>query len=473
MNDILFQKKYQHKKLWINILNQTPMGVMITKTDGVICYVNPAMAIMTGYDEHELLGEKPSILSSHLHDEAFYQQLWETLIKGETWHGEIYNKKKDGTCYWESQVISPVMDEKGKITHYIAFKQDITEKKRLQDRLKSLAQYPEKNPNPVICLAMDGTIRFANSASKPVLESWQCKVGEMAPDKVRKGVITALEKETSQIIEQKIGNQFYRLTFTPLTDLKQVYVYGEDISLQIKTEKMKQNFVASISHELRHPLAVILSSLDLLRVTISDPLSKEASTFLEMASKRGKEMLALINDLLDYQKLTSGNMAIAFKKVNALDFLEKIYANHSMTCNGFHMVLKKPEVMNPWVILLVNERRLGQVFTNLISNAKKNSPPGSTITLGIEYADSYVRFFVKDEGKGIDLTEEDNIFDPFVQGRESGYLKSKGWGLGLMISKEIVENHGGAIHFTSQLGKGSTFFVDLPIAEIVNTELKP
>lgn len=129
------RRELELNKLLLSVEN-SPMSIVITDTEGRIEYVNPAFCAITGYSREEALGENPRILKSGEHDEQFYQDMWKTIRSGNTWRGEIHNRKKNGDLYWEQAAIAPVQDEKGNIKNYVAVKEDITQKKDLE-RLKS------------------------------------------------------------------------------------------------------------------------------------------------------------------------------------------------------------------------------------------------------------------------------------------------------------------------------------------------
>ena len=126
-------------------------GIVITDTQGVIQWVNPSVCRMTGYSSKELVGEHTRILKSGKHDAAFYKDLWETVAAGRTWYGDIENRRKDGTHYFEEQHISPVRGDDGTITHYTAIKHDVTARKatekKLQEANEELALRLEENTN--------------------------------------------------------------------------------------------------------------------------------------------------------------------------------------------------------------------------------------------------------------------------------------------------------------------------------------
>src|SRR5208282_4799595 len=114
--------------LW-RAVEQTPATVVITNFRGDIEYVNPKFVEITGYSVAEALGQNPRILKSDLHPPGFYKSLWRTLLQGDVWQGELCNKKKNGEFYWESASIAPIRDARGKTTHFVAIKEDITERR--------------------------------------------------------------------------------------------------------------------------------------------------------------------------------------------------------------------------------------------------------------------------------------------------------------------------------------------------------
>jgi PAS domain S-box-containing protein len=125
------QAEIQVRKLSLAV-EQSPASVVITATDGTIEYINPKFTQVTGYSLDEVLGKKPTILKTGLHSREYYEKLWGTISSGKEWRGEFQNKKKNGELFWESASISPIIGKKGRITHYLAVKEDITQRKRAE-----------------------------------------------------------------------------------------------------------------------------------------------------------------------------------------------------------------------------------------------------------------------------------------------------------------------------------------------------
>ncbi len=144
--DITEIKENQSKlNLMQQTVDQTPVPIMISDTEGNIEYVNPGFNKVTGYSNDEVIGKKVNILSSGLLGEKFHKNLWETISSGKTWHGEFLNRKKDGSLYWENSIVAPIFDGNNKIEHYVAVKEDITEKKQIIEDLRVAKEKAEES----------------------------------------------------------------------------------------------------------------------------------------------------------------------------------------------------------------------------------------------------------------------------------------------------------------------------------------
>jgi len=122
-------------------VEHSPTSIVITDPKGIIEYVNPAFIWMTGYVPDDVLGQSTRILKGGEQPDEFYRNMWETLMRGKVWRGEFHNKRKDGTLFWESASISPIIDPQGEITHFVAVKENIAEKKKMLEQLEQLASF--------------------------------------------------------------------------------------------------------------------------------------------------------------------------------------------------------------------------------------------------------------------------------------------------------------------------------------------
>ncbi|NJP06546.1 MAG: PAS domain S-box protein [Chloroflexaceae bacterium] len=159
-------------------VEQSPNSIVITDTEGRIEYVNPRFVQITGFTVEEALGQNPRVLKSGVLDPDVYADLWQTIVAGQEWHGELHNCRKDGTFFWESVSISPIMDDAGTMTHYLAVKEDITERKQIQEELSHANTTLQEQatalqvfetlvahaPDGILIADTDGTITYANQA---------------------------------------------------------------------------------------------------------------------------------------------------------------------------------------------------------------------------------------------------------------------------------------------------------------------
>ncbi len=153
----------------INSLNRTldqiPQAVLMTDRQGFIVYANPSFEKITGCSLGEVVGMSPNILKSGEQTPEFYEKLWEVITAGESWEGELLNKKKNGELYWEREVISPIYDDENNISHFIAFREDITEEKQKIDEIKTLSHIIEDSPISILITDPSGNIKYACSQS--------------------------------------------------------------------------------------------------------------------------------------------------------------------------------------------------------------------------------------------------------------------------------------------------------------------
>lgn len=145
VRDISDRKKIEEEKNKLTqAIDQSPICIIITNTDGIIEYVNPFFEKTTGYSIQETIGKSPKILNSGYHSKEYYKEMWSKLLSGESWYGEFRNKKKNGDLYWENVNIAPVKNSENKITHFIALKEDITEKKKILSDLEEAKNKAEE-----------------------------------------------------------------------------------------------------------------------------------------------------------------------------------------------------------------------------------------------------------------------------------------------------------------------------------------
>ncbi len=140
----LYRKQSEDQLRQLSLATRhSPASVLVTDREGTIEYVNAKFTEISGYSTEEAMGRNPRLLSSDTHPPEFYKEMWDAISSGKDWHGEFYNRKKSGEFYWESASISPILNEKGEITHFVGVKEDITEKKRMEAALKKAKEEAE------------------------------------------------------------------------------------------------------------------------------------------------------------------------------------------------------------------------------------------------------------------------------------------------------------------------------------------
>ena len=234
-----------------------------------------------------------------------------------------------------------------------------------------------------------------------------------------------------------------------------------DITEQKQAELAKSEFVSTVSHELRTPLTSISGSLELITSGALGQLPVQMKAMLDIAHRNALTLSRLINDLLDFEKITAGKLRLELQQQALQPLLEQ--ALESTRAFGARLnVGFQLDAPSESIDVQVDGNRLQQVLVNLLSNAAKFSPAGGQVEMSVSNTGTSVRISVTDHGPGIPDEFRPRIFQRFSQADSSDTRKQGGSGLGLAISKELVVSMNGHIGFTSQVGEGSCFYLELP-----------
>ena len=473
-----------------SIVEQTADLVLVTDKDGIVEYVNPAFTEFTGYEPEEIIGKKPNILKSGEHDQEFYEKLWEPILAGRSFHGEIINKKKNGQLYIEEKTITPLKDSGGRITHFVSTAKDITERKQAEEEIRILSEFPEKNPNPVLKLNKNGDILYYNNGVLNYVDRTE-NIKKLLPKDYLKVVIKTLDSGVGTEIVHSYKKHYINFLFHPITE-EIVHVYGLDITERKKAEEalkkehelltqtnknlkkaheqetaLRQHLVnaermvslgdmaAQIAHEINNPLTVIKGQAELYLRKVEEG---ETRDILKIILDKSSEVALLTRKYMDLGKPHEVKM----QTIILNDVLHKTV--DSLRSLG---LLKRIEISESYVdvefTIQADENLLEQVFRNLILNAIQSIPEGITgkINIGSKISENgkNIEAYVSDNGGGIKEEDIDKVFDRYFTTKD----EAAGTGLGLMISKEIIEiMHGGEISVDSIPGKGTTFTVKIP-----------
>ena len=317
------------------ILDAAGEGIVVTDLDGVVQYINPALEQLTGYSEMEALGNTPRLWSSHQHDKVVYAQMWQTIRAGQTWRGEMINKRKDGGIYHALLTITPIRGPDGKPFGFVGMQNDITPFKEM-DRLKS-------------------------------------------------------------------------------------------------------EFISTAAHELRTPLTSIQGFSEILLTR--DLGDERRNRYLTFINQQAEALAAIIEDLLDLSRLEAKqSFEIAEELVNIKGIVEQTVFGFQENYPDHQYSIVGPEV---WPSIKGDPAKLAQLLKNLFSNATKYSPHGGEVVLQTLVEDQYdlLHLMLTDHGVGMTTEQMAHIFDRFYRADASNTAIG-GTGLGMTISRLIVEGHG-------------------------------
>jgi PAS domain S-box-containing protein len=231
-----------------------------------------------------------------------------------------------------------------------------------------------------------------------------------------------------------------------------------------EVEQLKNGFLSTVSHELRTPLTSIRGALGLLASGAVGRLSGEVLEIVAIAERNAVRLMALINDILDLERLETGKIELEFAQVPAELVLQRAMESVAAFAQTHGVTVEAPTA--PFTIW-ADADRIVQVLVNLLSNAVKFSPPAGVVTIGVAPWESWAEFRVTDRGRGVPVAQRRAIFERFRQVEISDAREKGGTGLGLAICKSIIEQHGGTIGVEVEEGDGSSFWFRVPTSSRV------
>jgi PAS domain S-box-containing protein len=365
----LIERKRTEEKLHrlSSIIEQAPLSVVITNLQGIVEYVNPKFSAVTGYAPGEVLGEPVDRLWSDEVPQDVRQKVGGTVVRREVWIGEVRSRKKNGDSYLENVVVAPLLDENGRVTHYVALKDDITAQKRF-------------------------------------------------------------EAETTAMLRQ-----------------------------ERKISEMKSQFITVTSHEFRTPLTAAVGSLELLQRHAGQVTEAKRVELLDRTQRSLARLTEIIDQVLSISRVESGRVTVKLLAVELPRFVQDVINEVGISDRQQHR-FAFAQTGAPQVVP-VDTSLLHHVLTNLLGNAVRYSPAGSTIAVTLDLAATEFVLTVADEGMGVPEADRASIFEPFIRGSNVGQIG--GTGLGLNIVKRYVELMGGTIGLIPS-ARGATFQARIP-----------
>ncbi len=470
------EKKAEHIRLSmtqrLRALNQHA-SINIVDRANRLTEVNDQLLALTGYSREELIGQNVKVLYDKSH-RKIADDVRGFLERGQTWQGETQLRRKDGSILITQSTIMPLFDERGNWSGSISARTDVTRTNELMAERNTAQTLNELRDDIWIVDSETEKFSYMNRAAKArfAIKDHEYRVrdlGEFGKEHEIESVLQAcraLRKDgeaTTQFEASLMGVPMYvSIKFLPgAKETGRYLILFNDISAHLEQDKLKSAFISTVSHELRSPLTSIKGAMGLLLSGSAGELPDKALALLEIAHRNADRLVLIINDILDLDKISNGQMDFDIQNVDLVDLLREADQANAMLQQRFGVDVALEGADTP-VPFRSDPHRLLQVLTNLLSNAYKFSPPGGRILLTLEDFEDSVRISVKDQGQGIPSAEQSKIFDRFADMTNSDRAAKGGTGLGLSICKAIIESLGGTIGFETTEGVGTTFYFNLP-----------
>ena len=284
-------------------------------------------------------------------------------------------------------------------------------------------------------------------------------------------IVVPIEKMHKAALEYEKGNFDYRVKDGAQDELGELAGTMNEMADQIKEmyerEKnisgMKSEFISIAAHQMRTPLSAIKWTLNILGSENVGPLNEKQKEAIRQGNDVAEHMIRLVNDLLNVSRIEEGRFGYNFEKTSLVELVEELLKEEKLKAeqNDVKLAFYRPKEKLP--DMPIDKERLRMAIGNLIDNAIKYSLPGKTVEVGMQRKGNQVVVGVRDKGIGIPKEQMDRLFTKFFRADNAVRLQTAGSGLGLYITKNIIERHGGKIWAESEKGKGSKFFLTLPI----------
>jgi len=472
--------------------------IRVLNEDFKIEYLNEKIhQQLLGYTSKDLIGEYDIKLNPR-EDYAKIRRYMLDLFKNKEGIHVSRIRHKNGNYLWFEVKAKMFKDDEGK-QKYLFISRNITERRRtelaLMESEEKYRNLYENSPNAVLLTSKKGIVLDINSSAEKILgyskvdligrnyiefdmvNSEQIMVikskyrqllkGEKPKPielqiKKKNGVIAWILFQSSII---KLDNELIIESIAQdITDKKKAEnLIIEENKRLLELNKMKSELISRVSHELKTPITSIFGGAQILLELYQDQTCSEAIEFIELINRGGKRLKILIENLLDASRIESEKLRLNFREENFVEIIKNCINENRYLANKRNIIieLNVPDVLN----IEIDKVRIEQVITNLLSNAFKNTPKKGIVKIILEEKGGYVYFTIRDTGIGLTEKEMQSLFSKFGKVERYGQkmdVDIEGSGLGLYISKEIIDLHGGYIWVESAgRNKGSTFYIKL------------
>ncbi len=475
--------------------------VAITDFNGTIVYANNKFCEISKYSKQELIGQNHRMINSGYHSKFFFHNMYSTIKSGDTWHGEIRNRAKDGSYYWVSTTIAPLKNIQGEVEQFLAIRTDITERVNAEQALRiSEAQTRailENNQESIIFINRDKTVQFFNNIAAYRIKNLlgkELKIGilmyDFTNDKGKEDFNhyfqLALQGERvtfDRVLEVNNSQYWFEIQYAPIKNKSQeiigVLFTARDISEKKKAEEelnqytlelenlnyTKDKFFNIIAHDLRNPFAGILGVSEMLEEKLKADNTHNSNECLKMAQliqTSSRSAFTLLENLMQWARSQTGE--INFEPI--ITSIDSIIEATLPLVNGnaFKKNITIEKKLSPEKFIFADPALTNTILRNILTNAIKFSYPNGKIIVSTNVIDKFVEVSISDNGVGIKADNLTKLFRIDSKFSKLGTDSEKGTGLGLILCKEFVEKQGGKIRVESEFEKGSTFTFTLPLA---------
>lgn len=507
--DISEQKRQAEQvRLLQSVVVNTNDAVIVTEAESIdapgprILYVNEAFTRITGYKPEEVLGKTPRILQGAKTDQAQLQKVRNALSRWESITVEVINYCKDGSEFWNEFSLVPVANAKGWYTHWIAVQRDTTERKQVEQALRQSEErfrsLIENALDIIMILDPDGTIGYVSPSVEkvlgyavtdlvgenvnafihpedlPIAQSFpQVTLRDRLTNNSQAEILNPIEfrhrhQDGSWRILEAISQPFADSAATlrvmvnarDITERKRL----DEIWLALEREKelseLKTRFFSMASHEFRTPLSTALAAAQVLENSQQEwDNTEKRLRNLHRIQDSVRNMVQLLDDILTINRAETGKLAFNPKSLAIEAYCRHFVEEMQLNAGNLHQLTFSCQGKSQHVCL--DEKLLRSMLSNLLSNAIKYSPQGGNISLSLQFQSGNLIIKVQDQGIGILLEDQKQLFEPFHRGKNVKTIS--GTGLGLVVVKKCVDLHQGHISISSEVGRGTTCVINIPL----------
>jgi len=497
--DITERKKAEEKiKIFSDAITSASDCIILTDLKGNITYANQTTINTYGYTPEELLKLNITTLDA---DQTIAKKIMQEITEKGKWTGEVTNIRKNKEKIPIILTAFTIKDEKGNPTGTMGIIKNITERKKAEANLKQSEENYRFlfNDVPVGISITDKSGRIVD-CNKYMAEMFKTTCEGFRANNIKSFYVNPEDRERLLNLVHKEGkvvdwecsfkrndNDIFfailnvdlvdkdgqKLLLSTLRDITERKMAEEKIRKQNaqlkKLDQIKTDFLNTTSHELRTPVASIKGYIQMLLKQILGEITEEQKKALEVLLRNTNRLDHLIQDILDISRLESGTIKFITEKTDVTKMVKEI-AETMQTSADLKKIKINIDIQKEIPDLMIDQERIKQVLTNLVDNAIKFSPDDSLINIYTKMKKDNVLFEVQDFGRGIPKNKQKKIFERFYQVDSGIDRKFGGIGLGLTISKKIIDTYGGQIWVDSTLGKGSSFKFSVPTQSTKNIE---